>query len=164
MTMLGSVAFWLSDRSTTRPVDDAARQLGRTPEAIRRRARTLALAAPRKPKSRRSGARWTAADDDLLRLHAGLNPAVLGALLERSDHAIAARLRRLGLRTGRWRSPHHPSSSNGGLTPGERVLVEREVRDWGPAAIPSLEERLERPLGAIAKASRGSRPVRRRSG
>jgi hypothetical protein len=50
--------------------------------------------------------------------------------LERSDHAITARLRRLGLRTGRWRSPHHPSSpSNGGLTPGERVLVEREFRD-----------------------------------
>jgi hypothetical protein len=72
-------------------VDRAARHPGRTPEAIRRRARSLGLAAPCRPGSRRSRTRWTAEEDDLLALHAALNPAVLGALLGRSDHAIAAR-------------------------------------------------------------------------
>src|ERR1044072_6665545 len=90
-------------------VDHATRHLRRTPQAIRRRARTLGLAASCRPESRRSGTRWTAVEDDPLGLHPGLNPAVLGALLERSDHAIAARLRHLGLRAGRWRSPPHPS-------------------------------------------------------
>jgi hypothetical protein len=59
-------------------------------------------------------ASWTADEDALLVLHAGLNPAVLGGLLDRSDRAIAGRLRRLGLRAGRWRSPHHPSPQTAG--------------------------------------------------
>jgi hypothetical protein len=131
-------------------IDQAARDLGRTPEGVRRRARTLGIATPREHKARRAGARWTTEEDELLGLHASLNPAVLSALLGRSDPAIAARLRRLGLRAGRWRSPHHPCPTNGGLTPGERVLVEREVRDRGRGAVPSLEQRLQRPLGAIS--------------
>jgi RNA polymerase sigma-B factor len=114
-----------------RSVDHAARLLGRTPEGVRRRARKLGLAAPRQAAAARAGTRWTEDEDELLRLHAAVNPAILATLLGRSDHAVVSKLRRLGLRTGRWRSPHHPSPSNGGLTPGERALVERELRDRG---------------------------------
>jgi hypothetical protein len=126
-----------------RSVDHAARLLGRTPEGVRRRGRRLGLAAPRQAEAAPAGTRWTEDEDELLRLHA----AVLATLLKRSDHAVVSRLRRLGLRTGRWRSPHHPSPSNGGLTPGERALVERELRDRGGRAVPSLEGRIRRPLG-----------------
>jgi hypothetical protein len=130
-----------------RSVDHAARLLSRTPEGVRRRARKLGLAAPRPPEVTRAGARWTPDEDALLRLHAALNPAVLATLLGRSDQAVVSRLRRLGLRAGRFRSPHHPTISNGGLTPGERALVERELSDRGGRAVISLETRLQRPLG-----------------
>ena len=50
--------------------------------------------------------------------------------LGRSDHAVVARLRRLGLREGRQRSPHHPSPTNGGLTPGERPF---SIASFAPA-------------------------------
>ena len=140
-----------------RSIDEAARLLGRTPEAVRRRARKLGIAASGPVENERAGERWTADEDELLVLHAGLNPAVLAALLGRSDQAIAGRLRRLGLRAGRRRSPHHPSPSNGGLTPGERALVDRELRDRGPRALLSLEERLDRPLGVIAGVARRRR-------
>jgi hypothetical protein len=55
-------------------VADAARLLGRTPEAIRRKARTLGIATSASPGGARAGARWTADDDALVRLHAALNP------------------------------------------------------------------------------------------
>ena len=133
-----------------RGLPDAARVLGRTPEAVRRRARKLALEPPPELATTRSGGRWTAAEDELLELHAALNPSVLAGLLGRSDGAVVARLRRLGLRAGRWRSPHHPIPANRGLTPGERVLVDREVREKGSRALLSLEQRLERPLGQVS--------------
>ena len=41
-------------------IDDAARVLGRTPEAIRRRARILGLDTKPSPRRPRAGARWTA--------------------------------------------------------------------------------------------------------
>ena len=132
-----------------RSTEDAARLLGRTPDAVRRRARKLGIAASITRAPARAGARWTEGEDALLVLHAGLNPAMLSAMLDRSDQAIAQRLRRLGLRTGCWRSPHHPSPANGGFTPGERTLIDRELRDRGPRAIASLEDRLERPLGPL---------------
>ena len=137
---------------------NAARVLGRTPEAVRRRARKLALEPPPELATTRSGGRWTAAEDELLELHAALNPSVLAGLLGRSDGAVVARLRRLGLRAGRWRSPHHPIPANRGLTPGERVLVDREVREKGSRALLSLEQRLERPLGQVS--ARQPRPRR----
>jgi hypothetical protein len=150
-----------------RAVDDAARGLGRTPEALRRRARKLGIEAPAPVGLERGGERWTADEDELLVLHAGVNPAVLSALLGRSDQAIAGRLRHLGLRAGRWRSPHHPSPSNGGLSPGERALVDRELRARGLRALPSLEERLDRAPGVIAGVAQqseevGRKPLRRR--
>ena len=130
----------------TRALDDIARFLGRTPEGIRRRADKLALQPPAEPARPRAGMPWTAAEDELLRLHAALNPSMLAALVGRSDQAVVTRLRRLGLRAGRWRSPHHPTPTRGHLTPGERALVERELRVRGSRALPAVERRLERPL------------------
>jgi len=125
-------------------VDEVARALGRTPEAIRRRARKLGVTKTAHSDRRRAGSPWTAEDDAFLRLHPHLNPAVLAVRLGRSDHAVVARLRRLGLREGRQRSPHHPSPTNGGLTPGERTLLDRELRARGGRAILVLGHRLDR--------------------
>jgi hypothetical protein len=154
-----SLTSWPSARSMTlRGFSDA---LPRHCVAVRRSSASFSRARAR-PRAR---TRWTAREDEILRLHAALNPAMLGALLGRTDRAIAARLRHLGLRAGRWRSPHHPTLSNGGLTPGERALVDREVRDRGPRALASLEGRLERPLRAIADvAQRQPRAQPRRQG
>ena len=145
-----------------RTIEDAARVLGRTPEAVRRRASKLALAPPAGMATTRSGERWTAAEDELLKLHAAVNPSVLAGLLGRSDRAVVLRLRRLGLRARRWRSPHHPTPANGGLTPGERALVERELRDRGSRALLSLGQRLERPLGQVGTSRRRPPDVRAR--
>ena len=134
---------------TVRSVDSAAQLLGRTPEAIRRRARRLDLPLKRPVAGARAGTRWTSGEDELLRLHAGLNPAVLSTLVGRSDQATVTRLLRLGLRAGRRRSPHHPSPACGGLTHGERRLVERELRGRGARMPLTLEQRLQKPLGAI---------------
>ena len=134
-------------------VDSAAQLLGRTPEAIRRRARKLNLPLTIPSVGTRAGARWTSEEDELPRLHASLNPAVLSALVGRSDQAIVARLRRLGLRAGRLRSPHHPSPVLGGLTHGERRLIERELRGGGGRMPLTLEQRLQKPLGAIRDAA-----------
>jgi hypothetical protein len=143
----------LSRMLSLRTVDDIAQVLGRTPEAIRRRARTLGLAAALAPLRPRAGARWTVEDDETLRLHASLNPALLATMLGRSDLAVVARLRRLGLRTGRRRSPHHPSPLNNGLSPGERALVDRELRKRGERAILVLEHRLGSEGAALARAA-----------
>lgn len=136
-------------------IDDAARTFGRTPEAIRRRARKLGLDAKAPLRRRRSGARWSAEDDAFLGLHAALSPAVLATLLRRSDHAIVSRLRHLGLRTGRRGSPHHPSPVNGGLSPGERALVDRELRNRGDRAVFILERRLGHNGAALRRAASG---------
>lgn len=128
---------------------EIARALGRTPEAIRRRARNLALttAVPSDPS--RSGWPWSSEEDDLLRLHAALNPALLAERLGRSDEAVVTRLRRLGLRDGRRRSPHHPAPTSAGLTPGEWRLLDRELRSSTRRDLLALSRRLERSPAAI---------------
>jgi hypothetical protein len=153
----------LSHALSLHTIDDVARALVRTPEAIRRRARKLGLDTNPPPLRRpRAGARWTPEDDEFLCLHAALNPALLATLLGRSDHAVVARLRRTGLRVGRERSPHHPSPTNGGLSPGERALLDRELRDRGDRAVLVLEHRLGRDGAALRRVA--GRPVRPRSG
>jgi hypothetical protein len=137
-----------------RSIDDAARLLGRTPEAVRRRTRKLGLARSSGPAPGRAGARWTAREDDFLALHAAANPALLAAVLSRSDRAVVSRLRHLGLRAGRWRSPHHPAPTTGGFTPGESALIDRELRDRGPRALHRLEDRLGRPVGDVVGRAR----------
>lgn len=138
-----------------RSVTAIARALGRTPEAIRRRARRLDLADGVPSSPPRSGARWTAADDAVLRLHPGADPAMLALRLGRSDHAVATRLRRLGLHAGRGRSPHHPAAVRGGVTAGERRLIERELDGGG--SLLSLARRLDRSPASILELAEAGR-------
>jgi hypothetical protein len=130
-------------------LERAAQILGRTPDALRARTRKLGLAVPRSPRSHQVGRRWTAAEDERLRLHAGLNPATLAELLERSPEAVTQRLRRIGLREARERSPHHPAPAHNGLTPGERATVTRELRGGGARRQLALAQRLGRPPAEI---------------
>jgi hypothetical protein len=125
-------------------LERAAQILARTPDALRARARKLGLDLPRSQRAHQSGRRWTRAEDEQLRLHAGLNPATLADLLERSPEAITQRLRRIGLREARERSPHHPVPTRNGLTPGERLTVVRELRAGGPRRQLALARRLGR--------------------
>lgn len=145
-----------------------ARALGRTPEALRRRTRTLGLATAAPPDPSRAGRRWSPEEDDLLGLHAALNPAMLAERLGRSDRAVVARLRRLGLRAGRQRSPHHPAPTTAGLTPGEWRLLDRELRTTTGHGLLALGQRLERSPTVIRQlvrertaASRSPAPWRR---
>jgi len=125
-------------------LERAAQILGRTPDALRARARKLALTVPRSPRAHHAR-RWTHVEDEQLALHAGLNPAMLAELLDRSPEAVTQRLRRLGLREARERSPHHPAPTHNGFTPGERVTVERELRLGGARRRLALAQRLGRP-------------------
>jgi hypothetical protein len=135
-----------------RTVDELAVLLGRTPDAIRQRARKLHVALLENPPTARSGTPWTAAEDELLRLHAGLNPAALARLLERSDRAITIRLAKLGLRSGRERSPHHrtPRLRGRGLTPGTQAALDRELDAGNPRRALIIARRLELPSVAPA--------------
>jgi hypothetical protein len=131
-------------------VDELARRLGRTPDGVRQRAAKLGLAVREEDRLPRGGMRWSVAEDDLLRLHAGLNPAVLGRLLGRSDRAVTIRLSKLGLRVGRERSPHHAVARLGNLTPGERALLARELQPGNPRRLVILAGRLGLPSAALA--------------
>ena len=122
-------------------VESIAQALGRTPQAVLSRANRIGVALPAAPIAPRSGLRWTPAEDELLHLHAALNPAVLARLLHRSSYAVAQRLRLLGLRNGR--SPHHPASRRGTLTPGERATAARELAAGGPRRALAVARRLD---------------------
>ncbi len=125
-------------------LERSAQILARTPDALRARARKLGVELPRSQRALQSARRWTRAEDEQLRLHAGLNPATLADLLERSPEAVTQRLRRIGLRETRERSPHHPVPARNGLTPGERLTVMRELRGGGPRRQLALARRLGR--------------------
>ena len=98
----------LTARGST--LEEVAQRLGRTPEAIRRRASRLGVQPPVPAPAPRQGRRWTKEEDELLRLHHALNPARLAAVLERSDAAVCRRLCAIGLRARAQRSPHHPAN------------------------------------------------------
>jgi hypothetical protein len=124
-------------------VEHAARALARTPEALRARARKLGLAPLRSARTRQPLRRWTPADDEKLRLHVGVNPAVLAQMLDRSPEAVAQRLRRVGLREARRRSPHHlVPPQNGHLSPGMMATLAREVGTDTPRRWHALARRL----------------------
>ena len=95
-------------------MESSAQHLGRTPEAIRRRARRLGLSAPAPSPAPRRARRWTSEEDELLTLHRALNPARLAELLGRSDTAVCRRLCILGLRARAGRTPHHPANHRTG--------------------------------------------------
>lgn len=103
-----------------RSLEEIAQRLGRTPEAIRRRAKGLGIAPPRPAPAPRRTRRWTNEEDELLRLHHALNPARLAELLGRSDVAVCRRLCVLGLRASAGRSPHHPAGHRANVSPSTR--------------------------------------------
>jgi hypothetical protein len=103
-----------------RPLEDVAQRLGRTPEAIRRRAKRLGIGPPQPVPAPRRARRWTGEEDELLRLHHALNPARLAALLGRSDAAVCRRLCALGPRDSAQRSPHHPAGRRADVSPSTR--------------------------------------------
>ncbi|MGH2895366.1 MAG: hypothetical protein ACRDPM_19165, partial [Solirubrobacteraceae bacterium] len=70
-------------------------------------------------------------------------------MLDRSPEAVAQRLRRLGLREARRRSPHHLVPARRGLTPGQLATVVRELRNGGPRRRLSLAQRLGLTPGQI---------------
>lgn len=123
-------------------IDAAAELLARTPDALRRRAHVLEIAPPQRLHTGRRRRAWTQAEDALLALHRERNPAVLAQQLDRSSEAIAQRLRALGLRGGREGSPHHPARARGGLTPGQRAVIARELDSGGPRHQLALARRL----------------------
>ena len=129
------------------PLLKVARALVRTPEAVRRRCRRLGLEPPPAPQAARSGKPWTASEDALLRLHAGLSTATLAEQLGRSDHAITCRMRALGLRDERRRSPHHPAARVSGLTPAQRSAIRRAPGPLKPTSVVALARRLDLPTG-----------------
>jgi hypothetical protein len=133
----------------THPLPEIARTLVRTPEAVRRRCRELGLAAPPPSPTARQGRQWSEQEDEVLRLHAGVNPAVLAQLLGRSDLAITARVRLLGLRASRERSPHHPTPRARRLTPGQRAAIARAGAPRNGASLLALAGRLDVPPKAI---------------
>lgn len=132
--------------AATMTIGQSTRWLGRTPEALRQRSRHLGITSPVADAAPSGGTRWTEDEDATLRLHAALNPARLAGLLGRSDGAVARRLSQLGLREGRTRSPHHPVSTNGRLSPAETRLLAREVHRRDGLG----RERLARRLGREA--------------
>ena len=132
-----------------RPLAHVARALVRTPDAVRQRCRRLGLSGPPASSADRAGRPWTEHEDDVLRLHAGVNPATLQPLLGRSDLAIAGRLRFLGLRATRERSPHHPASRAGRLTPAERSTIARDLEPTSPVSVTALARRLDVPNATI---------------
>lgn len=156
-----------------RPLTEIARALVRTPEAVRRRCRRLGLVVPPPSPTARQGKPWTQSEDEVLRLHAGVNPATLAQLLGRSDLAVIARLRLLGLRAARGRSPHHPTPRTGHLTPAQRTAVQRAGAPLPPASVLALARRLDvRPTAIRAlveltgspHAARAPADLRRRAG
>jgi hypothetical protein len=147
--------------ATRRPLMEAARVLVRTPEAVRRRCRRLGLPTPPPSSTARRGRPWSEEEDEVLRLHAGVNPATLALLLGRSDPAVTARLRRLGLRAARERSPHHPTPRAGRLTPGQRAAVERAAAPLRGTSLSALARRLDVPPTAIGALLEGLRASHR---
>jgi hypothetical protein len=132
-----------------RSLAEVATALVRSPDAVRQRCRRLGLSGPPASLAPRAGRPWSEQEDDVLRLHVGVNPATLQTLLGRSDLAIAGRLRYLGLRVTRERSPHHPAPRAGSLTPAERSTIARDVEPRSPVSVAALARRLDVPTATI---------------
>lgn len=143
-------------------LEELTRLLGRTPDAIRQRARKLGVVLPSSGGCPRAGAAWTADEDELLHLHPGLNPAVLAQLLGRSDRAVTIRLAKLGLRAGRERSPHRRTAAVGRLSPGEQVLLRRELSAGAPLRLVLVARRLGLPVPLLAAAVARTEPPEER--
>jgi hypothetical protein len=94
-------------------IGDVAVRLGRTPEAVRRRAARQGIRNAHVLNASGDRRRWTPEEDQILRLHAALNPGRLAPLVDRSDMAVCRRLRTLGLRSKAKSSPHYTPTRSG---------------------------------------------------
>jgi hypothetical protein len=128
-------------------LNTAAERHGRTPEAIRRRARKLGVELAPEPTPA-GGRRWTAQEDQALCALASLPPGRLARLVGRSDRAVRRRMTILGLTN---RSPHRLPSTRATPTPGELRLIERESSRDGALPIVTLARRLGRPPAEVLR-------------
>ncbi|MEA2241617.1 MAG: hypothetical protein QOD24_1173 [Solirubrobacteraceae bacterium] len=133
-------------------LDAVALTLVRSPEAVRQRARKLAVAMPPTPVRRRTRRPWTTREDAVLRAHAAANPSVLASALGRSAGAVRARMRELALVAGRQRTPHYRVPRPAALSPGELGVLSRELfADPHAARVLTVARRLGRPSAVIRR-------------
>jgi hypothetical protein len=133
-------------------LDAVALTVVRSPDAVRQRARKLAVAMPPTTVGRRTGQRWTPDEDAVLRAHVAANPIVLASTLGRSANAVRARMRALALTARRQRSPHDRVPRPGKLSPGELAVLSRELLAHPePARMLTVARRLRRPPAAIRR-------------
>lgn len=132
------------------PLEEAARRLQRTPEAIRRRARTRGLGPLTPERHAHANRPWRPDEDELLRRALGADLALLTRRLGRSDHAIRRRIDTLGLRAGRERSPHRAPTHATKLSVGERRLV-LSALETGGGKLLALSRRLGQPPGKLRR-------------
>jgi hypothetical protein len=133
-------------------LDAIALTLVRSPDAVRQRARKLAVAMPASTVRARTGKPWTDDEDAVLRTHGDANPILLAAALGRSANAVRARMRALALTARRRRSPHDRVPRPGALSPGELAVLSRELlADAEPARMLTVARRLRRPPAAIRR-------------
>jgi hypothetical protein len=110
------------------PLEQASLQLGRTPEAVRRRAARRGIQAPPPAAPSRTPRRWTPQEDGLLRIHRAVNPARL-AQTARSIRpgclptALLARATPSGCPLAASHDQPTPRPGH----PGERNMLEREL-------------------------------------
>ena len=142
-------------------LEDVAQRLGRTPEAIRRRASRLGVEAPAPAPAPRHARRWTREEDELLRLHHALNPARLAELLGRSDAAVCRRLCAIGLRARAQRSPHHPGNGPVARAAARRAAQARRNAigspRHGPVQVGTSWEGVAQGAGAMRMYGSGAR-------
>jgi hypothetical protein len=131
-------------------VDQAAVALVRTPEAVRGRLSKLGIAAAPVAYGR-SGRRWTAEEDRLMRRHIGSHPSALSWLLGRSDRAVHSRMQRLGLTAARLPTTHYPVPGGLVITPGERAVIARELTDARGPRLRAVALRLGRTPGEVRR-------------
>ena len=148
----------LAARGST--LEDVAQRLGRTPEAIRRRASRLGVEPPAAAPAPRQARRWTREEDELLRLHYALNPGRLAELLGRSDGAVCRRLCAIGLRARAQRSPHHPG--NGRVVPAAARRAAQASRNSigsarGPIQVGTSREAVAQDAGPARMYGSGAR-------
>jgi hypothetical protein len=89
----------------------------------------------------------------------GTNPALLADRLGRSPEAVTQRIRRLGLRETRWRSPHHlVPPQNGHLSPGMMATLVREPDTDNPGRRLAVARRLGVTVAELQTAQSAGRP------
>jgi hypothetical protein len=128
-------------------LEDVAQGLGRTPEAIRRRAARIGISSPPSAPAPRRARCSTSDQDELLRPHQALSAARLAQLLGRSDLSASRRLCLLGLRARAGRPPHHPvNHRNAAPSQSSRAARHLSRLEGSSAPLPPLSELRTQPV------------------